>query len=325
MFTLHSDVLVPEIYEQQPQDAAASAKNFKSNNTPSAKAALKAATNNAFACVTGLPEDIAQYSEEDLERYELFAETFADQHIDDQGHINTVHDHRNDPSTQEQIKHTQATDDSIEDIIHRLTTPSETKEEEQFTQDSIKHLYAPTNVVIPPIPDFMTQDQLLHSNDMDICRPCQDDEDTTPMDNTNHGAYIRVLNKIHESQSDTGANRHLTNKKEVIKDFKPCEPFNIGTIEQDTTVKVTGSGMTSIQTDDPQKPLICETLYSPKASGSVFSPEKYANDNKDKIRMWTQVGDTRTRKGAIIFYGHDKDNIINIPLCPRNGLWCMKI
>ena len=83
--------------------------------------------------------------------------------------------------------------------------------------------------------------------------------------------------------------------------------------------------MTSIQTSDPQKPLVYETLYSPKASGSVFSPEKYANDNKDKIRMWTQVGDTRTRKGAIIFYGHDKDNIINIPLYPRNGLWYMKI
>ena len=83
--------------------------------------------------------------------------------------------------------------------------------------------------------------------------------------------------------------------------------------------------MTSMQTDDPQKPLIYETLYSPKASGSVFSPEKYANDNKDTIRMWSQTGDTQTRKGAIAFYGHDKNNIINIPLCQRNGLWCMKI
>ena len=315
-----------------PQDAAASAKNFKSNNTPSAKAALKATINNAFACVTGLPEDIAQYSEEDLERYELFAETFADQHIEDpdQGHINTVHDHRNDTTNQAQVDHNETTGDSVKDIIHRLTTTTETTGDEQLgdeqlTQDYIKHLYAPTNVIIPPIPDFMTQDQLLHSNDMDICRPCQDDEDTTPVDNTSHGAYIQVLNETHESQSDTGANRHLTNRKEVIKNFKPCEPFNIGTIEQDTTVKVTGSGMTSIQTTDPQNPLIYETLYSPKASGSVFSPEKYAHDNKDTIRMWSQIGDTQTRKGAITFYGHDKNNIINIPLYPRNGLWYMKI
>ena len=69
----------------------------------------------------------------------------------------------------------------------------------------------------------------------------------------------------------------------MIANFEPCTPFPIGTIEENATVTVMGRGMTSIKTTNPSKPLEYETLYSPKASGSVFSPQKYALDNKDKI------------------------------------------
>ena len=83
---------------------------------------------------------------------------------------------------------------------------------------------------------------------------------------------------------------------------------------------VTGKGYASIQTTNPKQPLIYETLYSAKASGSVFSPEKYASDNKDQIDFWCQWGTNEKGMGAIVFYDSTKQPKIIIPLYRRNGL-----
>ena len=170
----------------------------------------------------------------------------------------------------------------------------------------------------------MTPEQTLHSTDMDVCKLCHDDNwnDQELTDDTQ--AYIRIAIQMSESQSDTGANRHLTNMKHAIKECQPVSPFSIGTIEEHSSVTVMGKGFTSIQTTDPRNPLIYETLCSPKASGSVFSPEKYAADNKSTIDSWYQYGHVTNKKGAIQFFKDDK-LVATIPLYRRNGLWCMKI
>ena len=130
----------------------------------------------------------------------------------------------------------------------------------------------------------------------------------------------------HQTQSDTGANRHLTNNRDLIQDFQQCEPFSVNSIEQSGAVTVTGSGLASIQTTNPDQPLTYPTLYSANAAGSVFSPDRYAMDNRDTIKRWCQIGDTTTRQGAVIFYSHAKtpQPLVTIPLYPRNGLWYMK-
>ena len=310
--------------KQKQHETSASAKDFRENNTPTAKAAQTASIKRAFATLTDLPEDVDTYSDYDLEKYETFAESFTDL-----GHISKLYDESTD-TTERTVKTPDTDTTSITDIITQLTTSQGTQQRphEPMDHSTIAQSQAPLQLQIPPIPDFMTYDTSLHSCDMDICRPCHDDI-TVNMDNTQpehqSDAYIRVLLKTHESQSDTGANRHLTNTKQVLKDFKICTPFTIGTIEEDATVTVTGTGITSIQTSNPTKPLVYETLYSPKASGSVFSPEKYATDNKDHIRMWSQMGDTQSRQGAIVFYNKERHPSTIIPLYPRNGLWYMKI
>lgn len=52
-------------------------KEFKSNNTPEAKAAKKTHITATFANVANLTRDITRYTEEELERYEEFEENFA--------------------------------------------------------------------------------------------------------------------------------------------------------------------------------------------------------------------------------------------------------
>ena len=88
---------------------------------------------------------------------------------------------------------------------------------------------------------------------------------------------------------------------------------------------VTGKGYASVETTDSDKPLIFETLYSAKASGSVFSPQKYAMDNKDTIDKWSQTGSTKTGRGAVAFYDHNDQLLHTIPLYPKNGLFYMKM
>ena len=163
------------------------------------------------------------------------------------------------------------------------------------------------------------------STDMDAIKA--DDDKTVETENTSTDSrgFIRLLNYNNKSQSDTGANQHLTNIKHVIQSFTPMKPFSIGTIDKDSLIMVTGKGYTSIKTTNPQKPLIYETLYSAKASGSVFSPEKYASDNKDHIDFWCQWGTNGKGMGAIVFYGFDRKPKIIIPLYRRKGLWYMKI
>ena len=98
-----------------------------------------------------------------------------------------------------------------------------------------------------------------------------------------------------------------------------------GTMEHEAAIQVTGKGTTSIATTDSTAPLVYETLYSADASGSVFSPQKYANDNKDKIGWWSQFAETKSQNGAIMFFDHNPNPLTTIPLYPRNGLFYMKM
>ena len=64
--------------KQKQHETSASAKDFRENNTPTAKAAQTASIKRAFATLTDLPEDVDTYSDYDLEKYETFAESFTD-------------------------------------------------------------------------------------------------------------------------------------------------------------------------------------------------------------------------------------------------------
>ena len=107
--------------------------------------------------------------------------------------------------------------------------------------------------------------------------------------------------------------------------FHWCEPFPIGTIKNEAAIQVAGQGTTSIATTDLTAPLVYETLYSADASGSVFSPQKYANDNKHKIGWWSQLAETKSQNGAIVFFDHNPNCLTMIPLYHRNGLFYMKM
>ena len=69
-------------------------------------------------------------------------------------------------------------DDGNKTALHACT-----QLKDENTEDVISQLMAPGLLQFPPLPPFMTSDQKLHSTDMDICKPCSDD-DTVETENT---------------------------------------------------------------------------------------------------------------------------------------------
>ena len=77
-----------------------------------------------------------------------------------------------------------ATDDDretqhdISALIPDMEEPEEPDGDDsnEITKDVISQLMAPELIQFPPPPPFMTSDQMPHSEDMDICKPCSDDD-----------------------------------------------------------------------------------------------------------------------------------------------------
>ena len=84
---------------------------------------------------------------------------------------------------------------------------------------------------------MLTEGQQIHFTDFDVQSEDKDD----------NKAFIRLVVQPQITQSNTGANQHLSNSKDMITNFEPCTPFPIGTIEENATVTVTGRGMTLIK------------------------------------------------------------------------------
>ena len=73
------------------------------------------------------------------------------------------------------------------------------------------------------------------------------------------------------TQGDSGANRGVTNNKDLLHDYQAIKPFGIGTIGPET-ILVIGVGYIDLPTLGKGFERI-KTYYSPKASGSVMSPD----------------------------------------------------
>ena len=88
-------------------------------------------------------------------------------------------------------------------------------------KETIASLQAPKEIEILPIQANQIP-YTYHHNNFNINSKDQGTNDS------DQAAFIRVLISNDESQSHTGASRHLANSEALIWKFQPCEPFLIG-------------------------------------------------------------------------------------------------
>ena len=301
------------------------AEAFRERNTPEQRNADRAAIRLAFKEATGEQGNPDTYDDDVMERFIQFEENFAE--------IKTA---RCIIATDTHNDHSSAYTDHLSDIastIDKITPNYNTTMESQIAPDDITNIVDSRilqAVTIPPTPTFLTDDyelederdyneqdtiQIQHSHS-DVCRDVTDN--------------VGQVNQIHHFQiaaplqCDPGANRHITDDKSLISDFREITPFRIGTINKnsESAVEVTGTGLIKIPMANGEEST--RVYYSRDASGSVFSPDRFVRDTP-KYRKFSQVGCPSTGDGAILFY-EDEDNVAaTIPLYTRNGLWYMAV
>ena len=296
------------------------AEAYRERNSPANKAAERASIHQAFVDATGETGEPDTYSDETLDRYETFLENMAAQ-------ANVL---RVTQTSSEQTGDTHEKEIPPEDTLFNITTgetPTKDLEAPLDIADIATTPQALQAVTFPPIPQFamptfITSDHELEALPDHECPTIQQSNKSYP---TNDEPMVRVLLASPNLQSDTGANRHLTDDKTLLVNYKEITPFTIGTINKDSTsaVEVIGVGELPIPTTTGtmERPKV---YYSPNASGSVFSPDRYVLET-NRYYSWAQHGCPSTGIGAIIFYAENKDVLTTIPLYPRNGLWYMKV
>ena len=83
------------------------------------------------------------------------------------------------------------------------------------------------------------------------------------------------------TQGDSGANRGVSNKKDLLLDYQEIVPFVIGTIGTET-ILVIGVGYMMLPTLKGCLERI-KTYYSPKASGSIMSPARHVKASEKRL------------------------------------------
>ena len=128
---------------------------------------------------------------------------------------------------------------------------------------------------------------------------------------------------VHELQGDTGANCSATNRQDILWYYKPLrQPIPIETYNQtdtETQCKAVGTGMIRM-IDNNHNIIEWITLYIPKSTGTILSPDKYVMDNKH-IQTFTHEGN-RNGNGRIYFCDQRQNKINEINMKRRkDGLW----
>ena len=120
------------------------------------------------------------------------------------------------------------------------------------------------------------------------------------------------------AQSETGANRALTNDHTLLTVFPAITPFPIGTIGP-KPIMATYRGIMNL----PMIEGLYEgftTYYSTYASGSVISPDCHVSKSNGQLQRWIQWGDTDTGNGSMIFLDRQLQKIVTLKMYRTNDL-----
>ena len=126
-----------------------------------------------------------------------------------------------------------------------------------------------------------------------------------------------MLHQTIHLQVDGGANRSITNMKDIFTAFWDIDPYKISGIAGN--IICTGKGLFPLMCTDGSS-LLVEMHYSADASCTVISPTDVVVKN-DKYDSWWQVSYVSNGFGHLRFYSSSSINNCIVPLVMRNHLW----
>jgi hypothetical protein len=125
-------------------------------------------------------------------------------------------------------------------------------------------------------------------------------------------------------QIDGGANRSLTNNKQLLSRFKTTTSYNIhGINKDDIALQCTDKGYLH-WTSNNGDILYIPCYYSPEASETIMSPTDVLLSHKHLYTGWAQFAHIQTERGHITFYRIEGIHYTTYKLRMVNALWYHK-
>ena len=134
---------------------------------------------------------------------------------------------------------------------------------------------------------------------------------------------MKVRKENHDKMMDGGANRNITNRREILRRYKKLKyqiPVS-GVAAGGPACYIDGYGYIDILTEEGHT---IETLvyYFPHCSSTILSPNAIVAESKGKFTGWLQCSHMDLHKGNIIFFNrHHKKLTSTISTTSTNKLW----
>jgi hypothetical protein len=126
----------------------------------------------------------------------------------------------------------------------------------------------------------------------------QDDGRWIPPD----GAEIHKIQKDEQypMQSDSGANRIVTDNMELLKNVKHIKPIPMGGCNKDNEAAITCTALGTLSLTATNGTTIkVQAYYSAEVDGTIISPTTIITQHRDKYTGWTQHADCDKKQGYI--------------------------
>jgi dUTP pyrophosphatase len=137
----------------------------------------------------------------------------------------------------------------------------------------------------------------------------------------NSNASIKQLSSSQIQQSDSGANRVVTDDITILHDvtFIPDYPMG-GCNKDDVAIICTAIGYMNIY-DMDNKPLRIKAYFSKDVDGTIVSPTAIVRQHNNIFNGWNQYSDCENNTGYIAILGRDKNPTMKFALTCINDLW----
>ena len=124
------------------------------------------------------------------------------------------------------------------------------------------------------------------------------------------------------AQSDSGANRIVTDDMTILKNVKIIEPYPMGGCNKNDPAAIictTTGELTITSTKGDQ--ITVKAYYSEQVDGTIISPTTIAVQHSDRFVGWLQHSNIDTNEGTIKLIGRQNHEDMIFPTYMTNDLW----
>ena len=124
------------------------------------------------------------------------------------------------------------------------------------------------------------------------------------------------------AQSDSGANRIVTDNLSLLTHVKHITPMPMGGCNKEDSAAIicTATGILTI-TGKNNDIIKVKAYYSEEVDGTIISPTTIVTQLRDKFSGWMQFADCDSKTGDIQLIGKNGTDNVTLPIISNNDLW----